>query len=183
VSTSTHRVYYALWPDAAARATLCAAAAPLAALAGGRAVLAEDLHLTLAFVGPVSSAEVGALARLGTAVAWPAVTLRFGRAEWWPASAALVLVAEDPPRALLEARDALCARLAARGIVLDARPFRAHVTIARNVASAPAAGSVEVEWTARQVALVESQPAPDRSRYRPLALWEAPGSGAGFHVI
>ncbi len=180
---ATHRVYYALWPDAEARASIAAAAAPLVAAVGGRAVLAEHLHLTLAFIGAVAPAVVGALARLGTAIAWPVATLRFGRVEWWRSSGALVLLADDPPAALGDARDELLARLAAHGIAADTRPFRAHVTIARNVASPPPAHAVALEWTARQVALVESQPAPGSSSYRPLALWEAHGAGAGFHVI
>jgi 2'-5' RNA ligase len=183
MSAATFRVYYALWPDAAARAHLAAAAAPVVATVRGRAVLAEHLHLTLAFVGAVPSAVVGALARLGTALAWPAATLRFERAEWWQASGALVLVADDPPAELCAAREVLLARLAAHGIAADARPFRPHVTIARGVASAPPDRIVAVEWTANQVALVESQPAPGSSYYRPLALWDAHGSGAVFHVI
>jgi 2'-5' RNA ligase len=183
MSAPTHRVYYALWPDAAARATLIAAAASLVATAHGRPVLADQLHLTLAFVGPVAPAVVGALARLGTAIDWPAVTLQFEHAEWWQGSSALVLVADDPPSTLLSAREGLCERLAAHGIAADARPFRAHVTIARDVASAPPIRSVDVEWTAGQVALVESQPAPGSSHYRPLALWDAHGPGAGFHAI
>jgi 2'-5' RNA ligase len=179
----THRVYYARWPDAMARTRLAAAAAPLAAGAGGRPVLPENLHLTLAFVGAVAPAVLGALLRFGASIAWPAVTLGFDGCEWWSKPQALVLTASAPPEPLVAARAALCAQLAAHGLELDPRPFRAHVTIARDVRHAPPAAPVGVEWTATGVALVESEPAPGASRYRPLALWETQGSAAGFHVV
>jgi len=94
-----------------------------------------------------------------------------------------VMLAEHPPAALLEAQATLCSQLAARGFGGDARPFRAHVTIARDVRHAPPKCALEVEWTAGRVALVESQPLPGGSCYRPLALFEPHASSAEFHVI
>ena len=51
------RLYFALWPDAALRATIARVAAGPAAVAGGRAVPAADLHVTLAFLGGVPAAR------------------------------------------------------------------------------------------------------------------------------
>jgi len=183
MTASSHRVYFALWPTADTRAELAAAAAPLAAASGGRPVLASDLHLTLAFVGAVAPALLGTLARLAASIAWPSVALRFVCAEGWSAARALVLLAPTPPPALIEARAGLCARLAALGVATDPRPFRPHVTIARDVPGAPAPVPADVRWTATQVALVESEPAPATARYRPLAIWTGHDADTAFQAI
>ena len=60
------RLFFALWPDAAARAAIAAFAHEVAQRAGGRDPREENLHVTLAFVGDVSPDRIAALAAIGT---------------------------------------------------------------------------------------------------------------------
>jgi 2'-5' RNA ligase len=184
MTPATHRVYFALWPDAVTRARLAAAVQPAASAVGGRAVAAESLHVTLAFVGAVSVPILGALARLGAAIAWPAGTLRLDVLEWWSGPRVAVLCASSAAAPLLSVRASLCDRLAALGIEIEPTPFRPHLTIARDVRAAPASTGAAVDFEATHVALVESTPTPgEPSRYRPLAAWATQAAAPGFQVI
>jgi 2'-5' RNA ligase len=59
------RMFFALWPDAAARAALAGLAAEVVRGGGGRAPAAANLHLTLAFVGAVAPERREALHAAG----------------------------------------------------------------------------------------------------------------------
>jgi 2'-5' RNA ligase len=173
VSTSSHRIFLALWPDPSARAQLVNNLARHRRAAGGRAVPCENLHVTLAFIGAVSRPVLDRLEQWGATHAWPAVTLRLDTLEWWREAEAAVLCASAPPAELLAMQDGLAGSLEALGAPCDRRPYRPHLTIARAVREAPAALALApIELGAMQVALVESETVTGApSRYRPRALW------------
>lgn len=100
----------------------------------GRFVNREKLHLTLAFLGDVSLADSAHLANIIKETEGEPFTLRLqglghfrrGRsALWW------VGLEESPP--LLAYRERLCSRLIEAGYQFDQRPFRPHITVARQV--------------------------------------------------
>lgn len=184
MSGALHRVYFALWPDEALRAALAAAVAPVLAGAGGRPVLAADLHVTLEFIGEVAPPALAALVRIGASIAPPPVTLTLDRLEWWSGSRALVVAASAPPASLMAMQQGLRQRVAAAGLRVDAREYRPHLTIARGVPAQPwPVPALSLAWQVGAVALVESAGAATGARYRPLAVWHAPGAGAEFHVF
>jgi len=88
-ATPKARWFYALRPDAAAAARLGALAARLAASLGGRPLAADDIHLTLVFVGERPAADEPSLAGVlaGIDSGWPALALTrlgsFGRGLYW----------------------------------------------------------------------------------------------------
>jgi RNA 2',3'-cyclic 3'-phosphodiesterase len=161
----TDRLFYSLWPDEAERAALAAAAHRLFPLAG-LAVPAADLHVTLAFVGAVDAARTARFLELNRAL--PTVALRFDAVEHWPKSRVLVATARVVPEGLLRGVDELWQRLDRLGVARDSRPFRPHVTLARDVRRWRGATNwLPVTWTAREIRLVRSD--PDASpRYEPL---------------
>src|SRR5436189_6019189 len=57
------RLFFALWPDAAALAALAGLAAELAVISGGKAVPSAKIHLTLAFLGEVTDDRLEAARR------------------------------------------------------------------------------------------------------------------------
>ena len=54
------RLFFAVWPDAAAAARLEALAREVALVTGGRPQPREKIHLTLAFLGEVAEERIGA---------------------------------------------------------------------------------------------------------------------------
>ncbi len=184
MNAAQHRVFFALWPEAGLRASLTIATAPALAGVAGRPVLAEDLHVTLAFLGEVGSAALTALARIGATLAPPRLTVMLDRLEWWPGSGALIVAASTPPAGLMQLQQGLCRSLADAGLRVDAREFRPHLTIARSVPAQPRqALSMALAWPIGAVALVESVRVPTGPRYRPLASWDSTTASNEFHVI
>lgn len=150
----TRRLFYALWPDAAEREAMAAAARRLFPLSG-EPVATADLHVTLAFVGDVEAGHVARFLELECAL--PAIPVSFDALEHWAKPRVLVAAARAVPAALQQGVDELWRRLDRLGVARDARPFRPHVTLARQVRQPRVAGWPAVRWNARGVRLIESR--------------------------
>lgn len=166
------RVFFALWPDAAARTMLAALAHEIAAKYGGRPTAAPLIHLTLAFLGDQPAVRIGVLRHLASGIqALPFVlaldavgTFRRAGVVWLGASAL------QPGLVALHAQ--LVAALRAEGFSVDARPYAPHLTLARH-------GATEIDdrlpqpirWQVSSFALVESELGRHGSVYQTLAEW------------
>lgn len=162
--------------------TVAAALAPVqAALPFGRLVEAENLHLTLAFLGeqpePLAS-------RLAQRVA----TMRVAPGRWqldsWGyfSRPGIVWIGSDHPDASLHAlQAALWSELEALGIAGRPKTFVPHVTLLRDAAQPPGdeLPAPALSWRYRRLALVRSTVSRDGSCYRVLARSALPdGSSA-----
>ena len=129
----SRRLFVALWPDAKVRHELTMLQArPEIRAAGGRAVSAKNIHMTLRFLGDVDASQQGAFeARLADFVFEP-VTLTLDRVRYWPGSEILWLGPRKMPRALSVAVRRLSNQLRALGYRADRRGFKAHMTLARD---------------------------------------------------
>ncbi len=167
------RLFFALWPDEAARRALTAASAAAVAASGGRSVPPASLHATLAFLGAVPAARTAELAALAraTAAAWPPgagpPVLRFTRlAHWRKPQVLCALTARGDDVAARVLARALQRAAATAGFLPDLKPFRAHVTVARKVAGPPRpAHFAAVTWKCATLALIESRSAPGGAVY------------------
>jgi 2'-5' RNA ligase len=152
-------------------------------LPAARWVRPENLHLTLLFLGETRADAVAALARaLDEALAGRhAVRARLGLPGAFPerGRVRVLWLGLEPERELGEL--ALAARAAAAGCALpfDAKPFRAHLTLARCPRPWPAAlrerwselaaGGGAERFTVDGVELRASTPGPGGSRYETLS--------------
>ena len=168
------RVFFALWPDARARDALAALARDTAAQAQGRAPAAENLHLTLAFLGDVAPGRIAALQAIGGT--WPRRCRRSRcRSTARACSAArgsLGRAHRRTPPELAGLVGRLREALVAEGFALERRAFQPHVTLARRCRK-PAGVRIPapIAWNVARIALNASELRPDRSRYRELASW------------
>lgn len=143
VDDDWHRCFIALVPDDATRHAL--AALPVGSAA--RRVVADQLHMTLAFLGSVAP-EKGALlaGRLASVVA-PLPPQRAERIEYWPSAAhpRLVVVPFEGNYGLIELEARVRELVAGFGLPVDEhRPFRPHITLARFARSARPAREASV---------------------------------------
>ena len=171
---STLRVFFALWPDSDARDRLAALAREVAVRTKGRAPAAENLHVTLAFIGDVPAERVAALSAIGASVAARAApfvlsldctgTFRRTGITWAGAG-------EVPP-ALAQMARSLAAALSSQDFAVEERMFSPHVTLARRC-QAPEIGTLAepIGWTVTRLALDASEAGSDAQRYRDLATW------------
>lgn len=170
------RLFVALDLPAAARAALIAFRAAAADPAVWRPVRDESLHLTLAFLGRRPAGDVEAVRAVLSRCARPVPSLRLGGALLLPPRRARVLTAvvEDVEGALSALQADVSAGLQEAGVFTpEARPFRAHATVARirPGARAPrevAAAPETVAFAGEALTLYESRLHPHGARYEPL---------------
>ncbi len=166
---ASQRVYFALWPDAATAARLHALALDtLRAAGGGRAVKAESMHLTLAFIGAVDAVRLALLASVADAIVAEPVDVALDRLGVFRRGGILYagMHAQTPTLAALHRR--LTAALAAVDAPTEAR-FTPHVTLARHVHAPDLAHQMPaIAWRSDSFSLVESQLRPSGAHYRVL---------------
>lgn len=168
------RLFFALWPDPAARSALQHGLAGLRAQMRARWVGPDQLHLTLAFLGEVALARLPAAIAIGDALRAPAFPLRLDRLESWHPAGVLCLTPTSTPAGLAELHDGLSQRLREAGFAIDERPYRPHLTLARGFTRPPAAVDgppAAIGWRVEAFSLVRSRRADGGSRYAMLRSW------------
>lgn len=139
------RLFIALWPGEALQHAIASwqrawAWPPHAAL-----VRREQLHLTLHFLGDVPADRLPDLVQ-GLRVPFESFSLALGQGEVWPKGVA-VLQPDSVPAALLRLHAALRRELVGLDLPVEARPYRAHVTLARRAQGAkPPAQGPGLHW-------------------------------------
>ena len=173
----TMRVFFALWPEEPVRQALHALALAYQAPCGGRAMDAENLHLTLLFLGNLNRTCLPQLMACAGKVAVPAFEFALERVALWRHIACMLPEIEVP--ALHRLHGALQDALEAAGIACESREFSPHVTLLRHVEQALVPQRIKpVRWRANAFVLVESVTTDQGVRYRILQQWSL-GSQAG----
>lgn len=167
------RLFFALWPDVVTQQQWHDELAPLLRSLGGRRMPAANLHLTLAFLGEVPGSRLGELLQLGDDLPHEPVDLRFDRIESWKAARLACLRPASVPQSLTRLHGQLMTGLQLAGFPVEARSFKPHVTLSRQVVIP--ADSLPVwpvlEWRAPMLALVRSETGPDGSHYHVVGEW------------
>jgi len=165
------RVFFALWPDPPATAALAAAAVELAALAGGKAVPAAKIHLTLAFLGDVGEDRLEIARSAASRLRCKAFDVALDQAGSFRGARVAWVGSRKPARGLVELHAALIGELAACGFPPDERPYTPHATVARKIGRPVERRAIApIEWRARELSLVESD--LGRGSYNTLAGWD-----------
>ncbi len=162
------RLFYAIWPDDTAKAKLSAHAQELAGRLGGRPVPADNIHLTLAFLGTIPDG------RVAEAMAVRAKQPSFALSTDFLGSFRGARVAwagiEPVPEELVTLYHLLAAELHVRGFQLEERRFVPHLTLARKIQDLQPRTTMEpVKWVARSVQLMRTE--LGTGRYARLGGW------------
>jgi RNA 2',3'-cyclic 3'-phosphodiesterase len=170
------RCFVACWPDAATRARLDHATGDAhQRYPRARRIRADNLHLTLAFIGELELTKareaVGALRDLvSEPFDWRIDHVgHFERAR-------VLWASGEPAPGLMELAERVRQRLQTLQIRFDTKPFAAHVTLLRDVPSLRSHSSSEVlypiepfAWPIRDALMVVSERDPQGAVvYRPL---------------
>jgi 2'-5' RNA ligase len=166
------RVFFALWPDRNTRSELHACGLALCARHGGRAVVRDNLHLTLAFVGEQPLQRVDELLRLAARIKGRAFTLTLNRAGCWQTPRILWCAPDIVPPALAALNAELGAALQARDFRIESRPYLPHVTLVRKVHAATAVTLPKsLHWQVQSFGLAVSEPRAQGVHYRLIGQW------------
>ena len=167
------RAFYALVPDDAIRMQFVTLARDVARRSRGRAIIGDHVHLTLAFLGDVAISMLPSLRKIGDGLPPVGSVLDFDVLGAWRASGVAWIAPSVVPQALLDLHATLRDALAGAGIVLDARPFRPHITLARRcVQPHPRAQCAPIRWPVKRLSLVGSELRPEGPLYSELATWQ-----------
>ena len=151
------RLFFALWPTAEARRDLAALAATAARDSQGKAVPAEKLHVTLAFLGDVAPERIDAARAAADRVAGSEFRISIDRTgSFHGARVAWAGCSQVPPE-LVHLHATCAAELAQAGFALEERRYTPHITLARRTKRDLPPRPVEpIRWTVRQYALVRT---------------------------
>lgn len=169
------RLFFAMQPDAAARESLHRAAVDMGI---GRPTPADNIHLTLVFLGCCDRRQRQQAERAGSAIRPLVTAVRTTTLEYWGGARAGVLLVEPLDDQLIGLQQDLRKALEKTGFVPDRRPFRPHLTLLRKL-DAPAR-LPEPPSRCLQLAgfgLFRSQPGMQGSVYEPLRHWSPACSG------
>lgn len=169
-----HRVFFALWPSEAVGREFYERGKALAATHTGRLMQCDTLHLTLAFLGEVSTEQLETLRVIGQALPLPACELAFDTIGRFARKSIVWVGCREVPPALVEHVHGLHARLREAGFSLDEREFVPHVTLLRNAAHKPvdmAEWPGSVTWPVREWRLVASRTDPVGAQYQAVESW------------
>jgi RNA 2',3'-cyclic 3'-phosphodiesterase len=160
------RIFFAIWPPAAAARALAQWARAAQRLTGGTLTAEEKIHLTLAFLG---EADQDRAIRAARTVEGKSHHLPIEEARYWRDNHIVWAGprATPPPLAGLFKRLELA--LFKEDFILERRPFTAHVTLIRKARAAqPLPPLPKLDWPVREFLLVRSQLSSAGSSYQPI---------------
>lgn len=161
----TQRLFLALWPDATVRSQLEASSRALPLL-GGRLVAARNFHVTLVFLGLADSLRRACIEQAAAAVHAAPFEFELTEAQWRPRTGIVWVVGHEVPPMLNQLAASLNSAMAGCGHAAEPRPFRLHVTVARNVRRAERRRPLApIHWRAERFCLVSSVTGPQGSEY------------------
>lgn len=136
----------------------------------GRPVAQANLHLTLAFLGAQPADLLDDLKQLAASIEGQAFDLNLDRLITLGKGFVCLHPSLVPP-ALAWLAATLAERLAAQGIVLDARPFLPHLTLLRQAPERLNGAAPTFNWTVDRFVLYQSSNTPAGVRYNELGSW------------
>jgi 2'-5' RNA ligase len=178
-SQDSERLFFALWPEPVLRDTLYKLTRKAVRASGGRPVPPENFHITLAFLGSLSSDQAKTAREGAASIEGPSFELILDRFGFWPEPRVVWIGARQVPVEGRRLAADLISALTARGLKPDPKPFVPHLTLARKVGKPGDLGSVKpLRWPVEEFALVRSVTDPAGSRYSVLQTWPLAARGA-----
>jgi RNA 2',3'-cyclic 3'-phosphodiesterase len=136
---------------------------------------ADTLHLTLAFLGDLSAAQLDALLQAIHGIPTGAFELSLDQTGYWPHNRIGWLGLKQPSGPLESLVQALRDQLRALDIPFDTRPHTPHVTLLRKAQGGAAVECLPVNWAIDGFVLVASNPQADGAQYDVLKKWSLAG--------
>lgn len=165
------RVFFALWPDDAARAALASWQGPLKKLCGGKATPVERLHNTLLFLGDVEVERLEALQLAAQEVGDEAFQLVLDSARYWGHNHIVYAAPHIMPRKLSDLVSKLQQAMLRHQFQFDQRGYQPHVTLLRHAhgTDTPLPEMKAVVWKIREFVLMQSVSEGQGVRYEMLS--------------
>lgn len=181
----TARVFFALQPARSVQSALHALANKAAGGQSGRCVKAENIHLTLVFLGEVETEQIATLRAIAADVAagmhkaasmneqpLPPFSLTIQGTRFWKKNRIVMASVVQYPPVLFALADAIKTALMSAGFSCEARPFKPHITLIRKAgAHTPLTLEQPIQWDVDDWLLMQSRLSAESAHYTELGRW------------
>lgn len=173
---SSQRVFFALWPDDATRDAIDRFTREAVEECGGKPVTADNFHMTLRFIGQADGNAMSRMRKAAARVRTEPLRFKLDQLGFWAEPAVFWLGCRKAPDPLLRLVVNLNTELGSEGFLVETRPFKPHVTLARHARHAPETELREpVEWSSDKFVLVGSRTDEHGATYTVLEEWPLDG--------
>lgn len=165
------RLFFALWPDDGPRRCINTYLNSMST-GIGRRVAAENYHITLAFLGSVSSDCCERLITQASTIKGQGFQLILDRVGCWKKSHTVWMAPTFVPDELNNLVDQINKIAMSCNVIMDSRRFKPHLTLMRKVKkSIPETPIQAIDWKVNSFALIESVTDPEGVRYTERQSW------------
>lgn len=177
ISEETIRVFFAIWPDDTAWKQLAGLAERLRgeALCVGRKTKAENIHLTLVFVGEVGASKLEMLCLAADRIkdsGASAFDFAVEKIRYWKRNRIVYAATDRIPPELIDLVSALEDALSTAGFTLERRAYKPHITLMRDALCQTLPELAEpIAWRVREWMLVKSEQTSSGPVYTPIGRW------------
>jgi RNA 2',3'-cyclic 3'-phosphodiesterase len=169
---SSAKVFFAIWPDAAALKELSKLAGQLVDFCGGRKTRSPMIHLTLAFIGNVDSHRLEMLRQVANEVKQRSFDLIVDEIQYWQHNHIIHVGPNQCPAGLHALVSDLHNRLSDAGFQLEKRRYIPHITLVRKAMCTTLPDLMtSITWHVNEWALVQSKQTDQGIVYVSLDRW------------
>lgn len=168
-----HRLFFALWPSEGVRAAIKKNIQPYIQDHPAKKVPVHNWHITLAFLGNVSSETKACVQQQVALLKEKHFTLQLDHLGYFERARVAWLGCNDVPREMQALFDELNVALAPCGYQSDFKIFTPHLTLLRKVSTALDAQDVApLNWSVNEFVLVESVTTDHGATYKVINRWK-----------
>jgi len=177
MTAKAHRVFFALWPDDAVRAQISKAITPhinsfCEKQPTARPIPVANFHITLAFIGNVSSETLFCLCEQANKINGQSFSLTLGHINYWSEPKIIWLGCDNLPDGLDKLFHTLQTNLVQCDYHSTNKTYTPHITILRNAKQAlPEKKINPIKWGVEQFVLVESLQSAQGTEYKIIKHW------------
>jgi len=168
--TASNRLFFAFWPDPKTRKKLHAVG-QRAKLAAARPIPAQNLHMTLVFLGNAADRQKELLLEKAAEIPGRALALEIDVSGVWKKPQLFWLAPSRPSPDLAALQSRLAALAGDCGFPVDRRVYRPHITLARKVKKAVQPEFAPIQWHIREFCLLASITRKEGAEYQIIRCW------------
>jgi 2'-5' RNA ligase len=172
LNTKLARVFFAVFPDKFARTQLTHQAEQLVLMCGGNPVRAQQIHLTLLFLGNIAAHRIGVLQQSMKNIAVKKFEFQLEEICYWRKNRIVYGQAKQFPAELFILVDSLRTTLSEAGLLIERNIYKPHVTLVRQAAYPTSINlDTPIIWHVSKWFLMQSKQADRSVNYIPLGQW------------
>ena len=166
------RVFFAIFPNEFVQQQLAHQAEILEPTCGGRKIRTQNFHLTLLFLGDVSTNRIAVLQQTMKNISAKKFELSLDKICYWKRNQIIYIQTNQFPTELFFLVDSLKTALSEAGFLFDKYTYKPHVTLIRQAThSAEIDLPIPIKWEVNEWSLIQSKQTEHGVDYIPLKQW------------